>query len=105
MDAFITYALQDTPDGRARLKCAPELETTIFSTMPRQLWSRLRRIAVPTLLLHGSDTIPFVRAGCERAHRHNRPHLHLQVTAGGHCFMQQEPTDAAARMRAHLLAD
>lgn len=103
LDAFITHALQDTPEGHARLKCTPELESTIFSTMPRQLWSRLRRITVPTLLLHGRETMPFVAVGCGRAHRHNPSHLHTQVTAGGHCFMQEDPADAAARVRAHLL--
>ena len=103
LDAFITHALQDTPQGHARLKCAPELEATIFSTMPRQLWSRLRRIATPTLLLHGADTMPFVAVGCGRAQRHNAAHLHVQVTAGGHCFMQEDPADAAARVRAYLL--
>ena len=45
----------------------------------------------------------FVAVGCGRAHRHNAAHLHVQVTAGGHCFMQEDPADAAARVRAHLL--
>jgi pimeloyl-ACP methyl ester carboxylesterase len=106
LDAFITHALRDSPDGPAgqvQLKCAPELESTIFSTMPDQLWSRLRRITVPTLLLHGDATMPFVRAGCARAHAHNAPHVHVQATTGGHCFMQEHPADAAARVRAHLL--
>ncbi|TXI20243.1 MAG: alpha/beta hydrolase [Roseateles sp.] len=103
LDAFVTHALRDTPEGQVVLKCAPELEATIFSTMPRQLWSRLRRITVPTLLLHGDDTMPFVKTGCARAARHNAPHLQVQLTAGGHCFMQQDPAEAAARVRAHLL--
>ncbi|MFG6467880.1 alpha/beta fold hydrolase [Roseateles sp. BYS87W] len=103
LDAFVTHALRDTPEGQVALKCSPELESTIFSTMPQQLWSRLRRIAVPTLLVHGVDTMPFVKVGCGRAHRHNPSHLHVQVTAGGHCFMQEDPADAAARVRAHLL--
>ncbi|MFG6433535.1 alpha/beta fold hydrolase [Roseateles sp. LYH14W] len=103
LDAFVTHALRDSPDGTVRLKCAPELESTIFSTMPDQLWSRLRRIPVPTLLLHGDSTMPFVRTGCARAHAHNAPHVHVQVTTGGHCFMQEHPADAAARVRAHLL--
>lgn len=102
LDAFITHALRDTPDGHAALRCAPELEATIFSTMPRQLWSRLRRIGVCTLLLHGRETMPFVQVGCARAHRHNPSHLHVQATEGGHCFMQQDPADAAARVRAYL---
>ena len=55
LDAFVTHALRDTADGQVALKCAPELESTIFSTMPQQLWSRLRRITVPTLLVHGRD--------------------------------------------------
>jgi len=104
LDAFVAHALADAPDGTARLKCAPELEATIFSSMPERLWSHLRRIGAPTLLLHGEDTMPFVREGCARAHRHNAPHLQVQVTAGGHCFMQEDPADAAARLRAHLLA-
>lgn len=104
LDAFITHALKDGPGGTAHLKCAPELESTIFSSMPERLWSHLRRITTPTLLLHGDATMPFVGEGCARAHRHNAPHLHVQVTAGGHCFMQEHPADTAARVRAHLLA-
>ncbi|MFN3859971.1 MAG: alpha/beta fold hydrolase [Roseateles sp.] len=103
LDAFVTHALRVGPDGQAQLKCTPELESTIFSTMPERLWSRLRRIQVPTLILHGRDTMPFVQAGAARAHRHNPSHVHVQVTAGGHCFMQEDPADAAARVRAHLL--
>jgi pimeloyl-ACP methyl ester carboxylesterase len=72
--------------------------------MPARLWSSLRRISVPTLLLHGRETMPFVSIGCGRAQRHNPSHVHVQVTAGGHCFMQEDPADAAARVRAHLLA-
>ncbi len=106
LDAFVAHALRDSPDGptgQVQLKCSPALESTIFSTMPERLWSRLRRIAVPTLLLHGDTTMPFVKTGCARAHAHNAPHVHVQVTAGGHCFMQEHPEDTAARVRAHLL--
>lgn len=103
LDAFATHALRDTPTGSVELKCAPALEATIFSTMPSQLWPRMRRIPVPTLLLHGRETMPFVAVGCARAHRHNPSHVQVQITAGGHCFMQQDPADAAARVRAHLL--
>ena len=60
----------------------------------QQMDGRIQQIAVPTLLLHGDDTMPFVTTGCARAVRHNAPHLQLQVTAGGHCFMQQDPADA-----------
>lgn len=103
LEAFVTHALRDTADGQVELKCAPELEATIFSTMPSQLWSRMRRIPVPTLIVHGRETMPFVQVGAARAHRHNASHVHVQVTAGGHCFMQEDPADAAARVRAHLL--
>ena len=46
---------------------------------------------------------PSCAAGCARAHAHNAPHVHVQITTGGHCFMQEHPADAAARVRAHLL--
>jgi len=27
------------------------------------------------------------------------PHIHAQVVEGGHCFMQEQPEDAAIRVR------
>lgn len=102
LQAFVTHALRDEPDGSVTLKCAPELEATIFASGPRGLWPAVKRVTAPTLIAYGRDTMPFVQAGAQRAVRSNKSFT-AQAVPGGHCFMQQHPADTAALVRRHLL--
>lgn len=102
LQAFVTHALRDEADGSVTLKCAPELEATIFASGPRGLWPAVQRVTVPTLIAYGRDTMPFVQAGAQRAQASNTA-ITAQAVDGGHCFMQQHPAAAAALARAHLL--
>lgn len=100
--AFVTHALRDQPDGSVALKCAPELEATIFASGPRGLWPAVKRVTAPTLIAYGRDTMPFVQAGAQRATSSSAAFT-AQAVPGGHCFMQQHPADSAALVRQHLL--
>ncbi len=102
LQAFVTHALRDEADGTVSLKCAPELEATIFGSGPRRLWPAVKRVTAPTLIVYGRDTMPFVKAGAQRAASSNAA-FSAQAIEGGHCFMQQHPADTAARVREHLL--
>lgn len=93
-DAYIQHALQHDEGGEARLRCPAEIEATIFSTTPRGLWSALRVIAVPTCLIHGERSYPFVAKSVKRLQGLNQT-IVVQQVAGGHCFMQESPTEAA----------
>lgn len=101
--AFADHALRDEADGGVALKCEPRLEATIFSSTPRALWPAVARVRVPTLLLHGLSTMPFVPASAARAAQLSAS-IRVAGVDGGHCFMQQHPAEAAARIRAFLLA-
>lgn len=103
LQAFVTHALSDADDGSVRLKCAPELEATIFASGPRGLWPAVKRVSAPTLIAYGHDTMPFVQAGARRALALNPHAFTVRAVQGGHCFMQQHPADTAALVRAHLL--
>lgn len=92
MDAFIAYAMRDDGDG-CRLACAPEVEAQIFEN-PLFLWRDLRRLQVPTLLLHGRDSYFFIAPAATRAAA-LQPSLRAHSVPGGHCFMQQHPADTA----------
>lgn len=100
--AFVTHALREEAAGSVGLKCAPELEATIFASGPRGLWPAVGRVTAPTLIAFGHDTMPFVQAGARRAVASNTA-ITARTVAGGHCFMQQHPADTAALVRAHLL--
>lgn len=101
LQAFVTHALRDEADGSVTLKCTPELEAAIFASSPQGLWPAVQRVVVPTLILHGRDTMPFVQRGARHAQALN-PAITERTVDGGHCFMQQHPADSAARVLQHL---
>ncbi|MDE1998093.1 MAG: alpha/beta hydrolase [Burkholderiales bacterium] len=100
--AFVDHALRDTAEGGVELKCAPSREADIFSSAPERLWGSIGRIRVPTLILHGQDTMPFVGPSAMQAASIN-DHITAQRVPGGHCFMQEDPAQAAARIREFLI--
>ncbi len=99
--AYVDHALKDVGAGVA-LKCDVTHEATIFASHPKRLWATLPKVATPTLILHGEKTYPFVRQSAKRWSRMNA-NVGDQVVAGGHCFMQEQPQDAAKRVREFLL--
>lgn len=102
-DAYIAHALKDT-DAGVELKCRPSREADIFASFPRRLWPSLARVETPTLVLYGQRSYPFVARSVARWCASN-PHVHAQVVAGGHCFMQEHPQDSAERVTAFLRPD
>lgn len=101
LQAYVDHALKDSAEGGVELKCRPSREVDIFSSFPRRLWPSLAKIAVPTLLLYGDKTYPFVGQSARRLAGLNGA-VSIAEVHGGHCFMQEHPEDAAARVLAFL---
>lgn len=93
---------RDGVDGGVVLKCPPSREAELFSSGPVGLWSALRRVKTPTLLIHASQTFPFIKPSAEQWAASN-PHVTLEQAQGGHCFMQVEPEATARLVLNHLL--
>lgn len=70
--------------------------------LPRRLWPSLGKITTPTRVLYGDRTYPFVAKSVARWCSLN-PQVSAHVVVGGHCFMQEDPADAAERVRDFLL--
>ncbi|MQA54870.1 alpha/beta fold hydrolase [Pseudomonas piscis] len=99
--AYIEHGLKDDGQGVA-LKCAPEREVDIFSSVPRRLWQALGQIRTPALAIRGRDSYPYVARSIERWATINR-HLHTQVLDGHHCFMQEHPAASAEAVAGFFL--
>ncbi|WP_312935152.1 alpha/beta hydrolase [Pseudomonas sp.] len=93
LDAYLEHALMPSPEGVA-LKCRPSREAEIFSTMAQRLWPNLLQIVIPTLILHGERSYPFVAPSARRLARLNGLVCEREVP-GGHCFMQEDAVSAA----------
>lgn len=100
--AFVNHALKDDPQGGVSLKCTPSLEADVFGTMPDRLWSLLDKVRTPTMVLHGKKTFPFVGESARSWQRDNKV-IDQQQVEGGHCFMQENPAQAADHVRDFLL--
>lgn len=101
---FVNHALRPSDDGGVELKCRPSREAEIFASAPTGLWSALRRVRTPTLLMHAQHTFPFVVASA-RQWADTNTQVQVEVVPGGHCFMQERPIDIALRVREFLQAD
>src|SRR5690606_7153843 len=99
--AIIALALGGGVAG-VELKCRPSREAEIFGSYPRRLWSSLGRVSTPTQVIHGRRTYPFVARSVARWQAGNGQ-VCVEVVSGGHCFMQEQPGDSAARVANFLL--
>jgi pimeloyl-ACP methyl ester carboxylesterase len=99
--AYIQHALKDTEQG-VELKCRPSREADIFSSFPKRLWPSLGKVTTPTHVLFGQHSYPFVAKSVARWCASNA-HVSAHVMPGGHCFMQEQPDDSAARVVHFLL--
>jgi pimeloyl-ACP methyl ester carboxylesterase len=99
--AYVQHALKDSDKG-VELKCRPSREADIFSSFPKRLWPSLAKVTTPTQVLYGQRSYPFVAKSVARWCAGNG-HVSAHVVAGGHCFMQEQPEDTAARVGDFLL--
>src|SRR5690606_21758595 len=99
--AYIAHALRDV-DAGVELKCRPSREAEIFGSYTRRLWSSLGRVSTTTQVIHGRRTYPFVARSVARWQAGNGQ-VCVEVVSGGHCFMQEQPGDSAARVANFLL--
>ncbi len=105
--AFGEHALRPVREGDGHssgvvLKCPPSREAEIFGSAPVGLWSALKRVKTPTLVVHAQHSFPFVKPSALQWADSNR-HVQTMEAPGNHCFMQCDPTDAAQRVRGFLL--
>lgn len=101
LQAFVDHALREVPEGGVALKCPPSREAEIFASAPERLWSVLGRVRTPTLLLHAESTFGFVVESARRWRDINEQ-VQIAQMAGGHCFMQERPAEAAQVIAAYL---
>lgn len=102
LQAYVDYALKDSADGGVELKCRPSREAEIFGSFPRRLWGSLAKVHTPVKVDYGEQSYPFVGESVKRWQGIN-PLIQSERVPGSHCFMQQDPVAAAARVKAFLL--
>lgn len=101
LQAYGRFALKEDGEG-VTLCCTPEREAEVFASSPRRMWPALARVETPTHVLVGEHSFPFVHRATRRWCAMNA-RISREFVAGGHCFMQERPAEAAERVIAYLL--
>ncbi|KKO46046.1 alpha/beta hydrolase [Arsukibacterium ikkense] len=98
--AYIEHALAPSEHGLS-LKCKPEREAEIFSSYPDKLWQQLSLPCPPILVIYGANSYPFVSKAVKKWQSRNLA-VQSMTTAGGHCFMQENPAHTAQLILQYL---
>ena len=97
-NAYLHDAIgEDVELGGVSLKCPPNIEAAIFSTLPRGLWKSIRHLDIPATIVVAEESYPFVAKSARKASRMN-PLVTMEFSAGGHCYMQEQPERAAEQI-------
>lgn len=94
LQAFIDFALQSDDSGGVELRCHPNTEAHYFATLPQGLWKALRGVTCNTTCIMGEDTYPFALEAVQSAAQVSA-NITKMTVPGGHCYMQQDPLNAA----------
>ena len=94
----------DRADGQVELKCPPELEAQMYCERSYlDVWSALRAIACPTLLVYGSEPRPYPRAPAQDVQA-AIPGAEIAYVPGTGHFLPQERPAALADLAEPFLA-
>lgn len=98
-DCFLDYATHDE-NGQRVLSCPREVEAAVFEN-PVYPWGAFRKAKLPILFLRGEHSFSFFPAAERRARRLNSQ-IVFKTLPGSHCFMQQDPQAAHAKVAEFL---
>lgn len=98
---YITHGLTEAPHGGFQLTIPRAWEARIFETSPHGVWRRLRSVAVPTLVLRGSNSDTLTPAALEHVRR-TIPGVRAEEQPGTHLFPLEHPEECGRRLLAFL---
>ncbi len=104
LDDYVYFATAELKDGSRQLKCPGWMEANIFASFPERIWHSIRVLTVRTKIIYGDKTMPFIPYAARRAMAKNR-NIGVQHTAGGHCFMLEQPQVCAQLIGEFIAGD
>ncbi|QSQ25104.1 alpha/beta hydrolase [Pyxidicoccus parkwayensis] len=99
---YLTHGLVEAPGGGLRLAIPAAWEARVFETIPVDMWSALRSVTVPTLVIRGGDTATLTPAALERVRRTIPGVTTEELPGTTHLFPLEQPDACGQRILAFL---
>ncbi len=101
LETYVETCLRENPQGGYQLSCAPQLESSIYQSIPLNVWSLPKKLSTPALFIIGeySDTVN--QRGFRRLKQVKGNHIVKSIPAG-HLFPFEQPSECMAIIKDYL---
>jgi len=101
MEAYVETCLREDGNGAYQLSCAPQLESSIYQSIPLNVWRLPKRLPAQALFVIGEKSNTVSLSGFRRLKRSRGNHIVKSVVAG-HLFPFEKPTETMAIIEDYL---
>jgi pimeloyl-ACP methyl ester carboxylesterase len=95
LDDYVRAGFRETGDGEVELRYPKTWEARIFELTPASVWSDLRRIELPTLVIRGASSDTFRSAAARRVGRELAGATIVELAETSHFLPMEAPVDVA----------
>jgi len=101
LEAYVESCLREDDQGAFQLSCAPQLESSIYQSIPLNVWSLPKQLPVPALFIIGEKSDTVNQRGFKRLKRVPGNHIVKSVVAG-HLFPFEKPAESMSIIKDYL---
>lgn len=101
LDAYVECGFRPDKKGGVELSCSPELEISIYRSIPINAWQYVKNLKTPTLILGGEKTDTLLPASRKKLAKRT-PEIITKTVPGSHLFPFEYPREAMLQMKEFL---
>jgi len=101
LETYVETCLRKNDSGEYQLSCSPELESSIYQSIPLNVWSLPNKLSTPCLFIIGDRSDTVNQRGFKRLERSKRNHIVKSVPAG-HLFPFEKPEESMIIIKDYL---
>ena len=96
LEDYIQAAFDDSGDGDVLLRYSKAWESKIFETTPASVWSDIRRLQVPVLVIRGALSDTFLAGAANKIRRELPGATVVELPNTTHLLPMEQPATVAA---------
>ena len=101
LEGYVDTCLHTIDSGEVQLSCPPQLESSIYQSLPLNGWILPKKLTVPALFIIGEHSDTVNQRGANRL-KNLGPNPVVKSVAGGHLFPFENPESSMELIKEYL---
>ncbi len=101
LTAYVEHCMHPVTSGEIQLSCAPQLESSIYQSLPLNAWVLPKQLPQPSLFLIGNSSDTVNHRGVKRLKNLKGNHV-VKGVDGGHLFPFEKPEESMLQIKEYL---